>query len=110
MPKILISTQPIAIAETNEKWLFPSGAGMVLPLYNVFPVVFFYGLCDQECSYDNYLTHVANKFDEEWLRNKNIQYLFVPACGGGRIAGLNRLLVRKKVVAKSGNAMLIKLF
>jgi hypothetical protein len=77
VPKILI---PNALLELGgEKWLFPHGAARILPFYDVFPTAFYYFQGSSEYSFENYLAHVCQNFDREWLLARGIRYLFVPA-------------------------------
>ena len=109
VPKILIPNKPAIMG--SEKWCFPRGASRILPLYDVFPVAFFYSQGSRDYTYENYIANVCDTFNEDWLRERNIKYLFIPSdIGDGCVSRLERLVREKKVVFKSGGCYFLELF
>jgi hypothetical protein len=77
-PRILILNQATQI--NNENWLFPIGAGNILPLQRgILPCVFYYFQGSADYSYESYLAHVALKLDRNWLAERGIVYVYVPS-------------------------------
>ncbi len=95
VPRILILNEVITI--NDEIWLLPRGASRILPLYDVFPVSFFYYQGMSLFSYENYMRHVHDTFDVEWLLDNNIRYLFIPSDKGGAvIEGLDSIIEKRE--------------
>ncbi len=107
VPSILIPNSPLIMG--NENWLFPHGAARILPLYDVFPVAFFYFQGNREYTFENYNQKICNGFDEKWLMGHNIKYLFIPSDFNGCVYGLDSIIKNKKVIVKSNNSMLVQL-
>jgi hypothetical protein len=108
VPRILILNQVCLI--NNEIWLFPHGASRILPLYDVFPVSFFYYQGMDVFSYENYMRHVHDTLDEEWLRRHNIRYLFIPSDKGeATIEALDSLIINKNMLFEKNGCKFIQL-
>ena len=106
IPKILIPNAPDFI--NGEKWIFPVGATRILPLYETFPLAFFYGQGSDEYSSEIYKKKVCRAIDRRWLAVRNIRYIVLPSKGKGCVRGLD--LTENDIVYRSGNAKLVKLF
>jgi hypothetical protein len=94
----------------RERWLFPVGFARALPIHWTQPLAFFYGKGHPDFSYRNYVEHVCQRLDADWLRARGVGYVFVPsdhrsAC----LNGLPALMVGPNVVLRVGNAALIRL-
>ena len=95
----------------NEKWLMPHGGSRLAPHTSSFPLAFYYYQGSEDYSYTNYKNYVCEKFKLSWLRQRNIQYMFLPSqMGSSCIAKLNNLENRFEVVARSGASRLFKLY
>ena len=77
VPKVLLPNR--LFRNPQENWLFPYGAARILPLYETFPVAFFYFMGSADYTYQAYLEHVCERFDVAWLRGRGIDYLFLPS-------------------------------
>jgi hypothetical protein len=109
IPKVLIPN--IVRRAGIEDWIMPTGAGRILPVAQPFPAAFFYYQGSADYSYNEYLKHVCWTLDIDWLKARNIRFLFVPAdLGGACVARLPELLTNGNVIARSGKAALIELF
>jgi hypothetical protein len=107
-PKILILSHPTDLG--FEKWLFPIGASRLIPLESPLPVAFFYGQGSRLWSYENYRQHVCLQFDKEWLRKRNIRYLFIPKTNPGCIRGKQALLAESTVLFEKDDTRVIQIF
>jgi hypothetical protein len=108
VPKIMIPTHPTDLG--TEDWLFPFGASRLLPLESPLPVAFFYGRGSPQWSYDNYRKHVCSQFDIEWLKRRNVRFLFLPANNPGCIRGKSRVLESSTVLFEQEGTKVLKLF
>ncbi len=110
IPKILIASWPIE--QGVESWLFPVGASRILPLYETFPVAFFYFQGDGKYSYQRYYDSLCSSFDRKWLRTNDIRYLFLPSERPvGCLFEAKRLRRQKrKVMYRAGRSYLIELY
>jgi hypothetical protein len=107
-PKIMIPAHPADLG--MEKWLFPFGASRLLPLESPLPVAFFYGRGSPQWSYDNYRRHVCFQFDIEWLKRRNVRFLFLPANNPGCIRGKSRVVENSTVLFEQEGTKVLKLF
>jgi len=107
-PKILILGSPAVLGV--ERWVFPSGASRVLPLVSPLPVAFFYGRGSPAWSYENYRHYVCLQFNEGWLHQKNIRYLFIPSTKEGCLRGRNRVLEKSTILFQDGDALFAQLY
>lgn len=107
-PKILIPSHPTDLG--FEKWLFPIGASRLVPLESPLPVAFFYGQGSRLWSYDNYRQHVCLQFDKEWLKKRNIRYVFIPKSNPGCIRGKQALLAESKILFEKDETRVIQIF
>ncbi len=106
IPKILLPNAPVSIV--GEQWLLPTGASRVLPLYDMFPLAFFYSQGSPEYSFETYQQRVCRSLDMQWLLDRNIRYVFLPSYHHGCIRGLSKFLSEPdRVVYQSGKAALI---
>jgi len=108
MPRILIPN--VAANIGRETWLIPYGAARILPLADVFPVAFFYFEGSRDYTFEAYQDHVCRRFDVDWLRARNIRYLFLPAQRGRScIADLDNVLASAQVLASDENSQLLEI-
>lgn len=107
-PKILILGDMATVGV--EQWVFPHGASRVLPLTSPLPVAFFYGRGSPSWSYENYRSKVCLDVDEEWLRRRNVRYLFIPSTQRGCLRGKERVLAHAKVLFQDGDARFVELY
>jgi len=110
IPKILIANL-CHTTSSGERWLFPHGASRMLPLYDVFPVAFFYYQGSNDYNWKSYKAHIADRLDLEWLKEMNIKYLFIPTYNGRatQIAGFHDLPERCRIVFRKGQCMFLEL-
>jgi hypothetical protein len=106
IPKILIPNAPDFI--NGEKWIFPIGATRILPLYQTFPLAFFYGQGSDDYSSEIYKKKVCRDLDLRWMAVRNIRYIVLPSKEKGCIRGLN--YTDDDIIFRSDNAKLVKLF
>jgi hypothetical protein len=107
--KILVPNMVLVLA--GEKWLFPVGGSRMLPFHDLYPVAFYYGQGYEDYSYSNYNKYVCESFDTEWLKTRQIRYLFLPsemlsAC----VFDLNNIVETKKIMFRHGAAQFIQLY
>jgi hypothetical protein len=108
VPRILILNEALVV--DDRIWLFPRGASRILPLYDVFPVAFFYYQGMDWINYENYMRHVHDTFDREWLLEHNVRYLFLPSDGGNAVIdGLDSVVEDGKVIYEEGGCRFIEL-
>jgi hypothetical protein len=106
-PKILILGHPAI--HGPEKWIFPYGASRIISLASPLPVAFFYGQGSKEWSYENYMQRVCSQLDRDWLRARNIRYLFLPESNPGCLRGKERVLGEMKVLFESGASRFLQI-
>ena len=106
-PKIMILAGAVQMG--NEKWLFPSNAETILPLNNVFPIAFFYSISSADYSYNNYKLHVMKGLDKNWLKERNISYIFIPENDQIDNENLASDINKLDKVIQEGNSRLLKL-
>ena len=107
-PKILILGDMATVGV--EQWVFPYGASRVVPLISPLPVAFFYGRGSPSWSYENYRSKICHDVDEDWLRRRNVRYIFISSTQRGCLRGKERVLARAKVLFQDGNARFVELF
>jgi len=107
-PKILA---PNVVGQFGaEKWIFPVTSARALPFYDVLPAAFYYYQADADYTTDAYIQHVCNTFDRDWLKTKNIQYVFLPAeRWAACIAGMELLPQSEEIILKIGESYLLKI-
>lgn len=94
----------------SEKWLFPVGGSRLLAQESDIPLAFYYYQGDDDYTTANYVRHVCNSFDREWLRLEKIRYVFLPADRSTAcIASMESLVSTERVVVSSGNSYLLEL-
>ena len=108
IPKILlINSMPIM---GDEKWLFPVASSRVLPFYNTFPLAFYYFKGENYYTYDNYNDNVCKNFNLDWLKSKNIKYIFIPSDrAGGCIYKINNIISNYTILNNYGQSYFIEL-
>lgn len=107
-PRVLVPNQRVDI--WRERWIFPVGFTRALPDHLDQPLAFFYSKGDANFSYRNYVEHVCERFDRDWLKAHRVAYLFVPSDRRGAcVAGLDELIAGPGVVARAGRAVFIRL-
>jgi hypothetical protein len=107
-PKILMLGYPADLG--LEKWIFPHGASRLLPLVSSLPVAFFYGRGSPSWTFQNYQSYVCQQLDIEWLKRRNIRYLFMSSQYPGCIRGRERVLAQSKVLFKKDDTIVLELF
>lgn len=107
-PKILILGYPSEMGV--EQWIFPTGASRILPIVSHLPVAFFYGRGSSAWTYDNYRQKVCLQFDLDWLKRRNVRYLFMVAQSPGCIRGRDRVLTQSTVLFEKDGTKVIQLF
>lgn len=108
VPRVLLLNQEHLI--NDEKWLFPAGAARIFPFYNVFPAAFFYFKGEPYYTFDDYHVNVCRRFNQEWLLDRNIRYMFVASdYNGVCIDRFYKILEKNRVLFKQGNAMFVEL-
>lgn len=74
------------------------------------PLAFYYYQGDDDYTTENYVNHVCNTLDREWLRSEHIRYVFLPADRSTAcLASMEALRATERVVASSGNSYLLEL-
>ena len=76
IPKILIPNH--GYIQGQEKLLMPVGGTRVLPSWETYPLAFFYWQGSDEYTYDNYEKRICKHLDLEWLKARNIKFIFIP--------------------------------
>jgi len=107
-PKIMILADPNDLGA--EKWLFPFGSSRLLPMASPLPVAFFYGRGSPQWTYDNYRRHVCSHFDIEWLKRRNVRFLFLPANDPGCLRGKSRVIETSTVLFEQEGTKVLRLF
>lgn len=107
-PKILILGIPAILGA--EKWVFPSGSARVVPLFSKLPVAFFYGRGHQDWDFDNYQQRVCKKLDVDWLKKRNVRYLFLAKKDPGCMKRRREMVGQGKILFDAGGARVVQLF
>ncbi len=107
-PKILILGDMATVGV--EQWVFPYGASRLVPLVSPLPVAFFYGRGSPSWSYENYRSKVCRHVDEDWLRRRNVRYLFIASTQSGCLREKEKVLAQAKVLFQNGNSRFVELF
>lgn len=94
----------------REKWIFPVTGARAVPFLDLPPAAFYYYRGDPEFTTANYVRHVCERFDREWLAQREISYVFLPsrrqaAC----MAGMSMLPSTERIVTRRGNSMIVEL-
>jgi hypothetical protein len=113
IPKILIPNAVRLLTGKPEYWLLPFGAAKIMPYYNVFPVAFYYYQGSKDYSFKNYKEKICESFDMEWLKARNIKYLFIPSAFGkiGEcIYDFEKIKKESKIIFEVGNSRFYRLF
>jgi hypothetical protein len=108
MPKVLILGHPVELG--LEKWIFPQGASRLVPLVSKLPVAFFYGRGSSSWTFENYRNRVCLQFDIEWLKRRNIRYLFMGTENPGCLRGRQRVFSESTVLFEKNGARVLQLF
>jgi len=107
-PKILILGIPATLG--TENWVFPSGSTRVVPLFSSIPVAFFYGRGHQDWSFDNYQDRLCKDLDLNWLKKRNVRYMFLAKNDAGCMKRRREIVRQGKVLFDEGGARVIQLF
>jgi hypothetical protein len=107
-PKILILGIPATLGV--EKWVFPAGAARVVSLFSSLPVAFFYGRGHPDWSFDNYQSRVCQKLDLDWLKKRNVRYLFFPYREPGCLKKRAELRQRSKIIFEHDKSRILQIF
>ncbi|MBF0236895.1 MAG: hypothetical protein HQM12_04255 [SAR324 cluster bacterium] len=112
MPQPLILVEnAMAQSREHEKWLFPLGGARVLPLYDTFPLAFYYFQGNRELyTFENYKNNICEQWNDAWLKEHNIKYLFIGTDRqGGCIHELDKLVQEKTVLIRRNHSLLLQL-
>lgn len=94
----------------REAWIFPVAAARATPFFDVPRVAFFYYQGDPDFTTDNYVTHICERFDRQWLRDQNIAYVFLPLRRGAAcVEGITDLPRTERILARQGDSMILEL-
>lgn len=107
-PKVLLPNAPMRTE--HESWILPVSSARVLPYFDVLPAAFYYYQGEPYYGTATYNARVCEQLDREWLRSRNIEYIYLPsdrdrAC----LSGKDQLIHTEEVVLRDGNAFLLKL-
>jgi len=107
-PKVLIPNAPMRTE--HESWILPVSSARVLPYFEVLPAAFYYYQGEPFYGTATYNARVCERLDREWLRSKNIAYIYLPtgresAC----MAEMEQLIHTEEVLLREGDAYLLKL-
>ncbi|MNM23933.1 hypothetical protein D3C81_343470 [compost metagenome] len=94
----------------NESWVFPVTGTRALPFYDGPPAAFYYYQGSEDFTTANYLAHVCERFDRDWLLAQGVRYVFLPsnresAC----LDDMDALQQRAKVLARHGQSQFLEL-
>lgn len=107
-PKMMILNNPAYVGD--ERWLFPPGASRLVPLFWRLPTAFFYGQGSRAWTYNNYIANVCDQFDIEWLRKRNVRYLFAVDGMPGCLSNKDALSSQLKVIFERDGTRVFELF
>jgi len=107
-PKILMLGIPATLGV--EKWVFPAGAARVVPLFSSLPVAFFYGRGHSDWSFENYQNRVCQKLDLDWLKRRNVRYLFLPYREPGCLKKRAEIRRLSKVIFEHDKSRVLQIF
>ncbi len=107
-PRILVPNE--SMRTEHESWIFPVSSARLLPSFEVLPAAFYFFQGEPYYGTKSYNERVCEKLDRQWLRERNILYVYLPS---GRehacMAGMEQLMQTEEVVLQEGNAYLLKL-
>jgi len=94
----------------QETWVFPVTGTRALPFYDGPPAAFYYYQGSADFTTVNYLAHVCERFDRDWLIARGIRYVFLPtnreaAC----LEGMEELQLKAEMISQHGQSQFIKL-
>lgn len=106
-PKVLLPNAPMHTE--HESWILPVSSARVLPLFDVLPSAFYYYRGEPDYGTITYQSRVCEQLDRAWLRERSIDYVFLPshrtqAC----MAGMEDLIRTEEVVLQVGDAYLLR--
>lgn len=94
----------------REQWIFPVTAARALPFFDVPAPAFYYYQGDPDFTTENYVRHVCSRFDESWLSEQGVAYVFLPARRDSAcLAGMETLVQSRRVIVRHGNSMILEL-
>jgi hypothetical protein len=107
-PKVLLAN---AVTQMGiETWVFPLSSARIFPFYDILPAAFFYYQGDVDYSTRSYQERVCDRLDRLWLHSKGIAYIYLPSAREGAcIQGMEGLIRSETVVAREGDAYLLRL-
>jgi hypothetical protein len=107
-PKIMILGTPKRFA--RERWVFPSGASRVVPLFSSIPVAFFYGRGNNDWSFENYTSKICKRLDVAWLKQRNVRYLFLGKRDPGCMKRRKDVVKRSTILFDDAGTRVVQLF
>jgi hypothetical protein len=107
-PKILILGIPADLG--GERWVFPSGSARALPIISPLPVAFFYGRGHPDWTFENYQARLCQNLDLDWIKKRNIRYLFLAKNDPGCMKRRREVVRQGKVIFEHQGTRVIKLF
>ena len=94
----------------REKWIFPVTGARALPFFDGPSPAFYYYQGDPDFTTENYVHHVCERLDRDWLRQQSVTYIFLPQHRGSAcVAGMEALVQTERVVVRRGNSMILEL-
>lgn len=105
--KVLMPNAPMNTE--HESWVLPVSSARVYPYFEVLPAAFYYYQGQPYYGTQSYYDRVCNTLDRTWLKEKHIDYVFLPSQRGTAcLAGMEDLVKTEEVVLQDGGAWLLK--
>lgn len=94
----------------REKWIFPVTAARAVPFFDLPQAAFFYYRGDPAFTTENYVRHVCERFDRDWLAAREISYVFLPARRQAAcMADMSLLPSTERIIVRHGDSMIVEL-
>lgn len=107
--KILVPN--ILVSAGSEEWIFPFGGARVLPLYNIAPLSFYYFQGSTDYTVRSYKENICNNFNLDWLKKRQIRYIFLPTDKGPFcIHDIDQVVKDGEVIIRDGESLVIKIY
>lgn len=107
--KILVPN--ILVSAGSEEWIFPFGGARVLPLYNIAPLSFYYFQGSTDYTVRSYRENICNSFNLDWLKKRQIRYIFLPSDRGPFcIHNIDQVVKDGEVIIRDGESLVIKIY